>query len=223
MLKVLRWIRKKVAVLKFLEIEISHVQLLYLFTYLLTPWSTVLPEKLTAFQLVKKFLAFYGTRKFITALTSARHLSLSWANLIQSMPPHPKIHLNICAWIFQVGSFPQVSPPKPCIHLFSPPTCDMPRPFHFSQFCNQNLIGEYRSSSLSLCSFLHSLVTSSLLGPNILFNTLFSNSLSLCFSHNVSDQGLHPYKTAVKIIVLCILIFKFLDSRLEDKRFCTEW
>ena len=34
-------------------------------TYLLTPWSRVLLEKLTGLQLVKKFLAFYGTRKFI--------------------------------------------------------------------------------------------------------------------------------------------------------------
>jgi hypothetical protein len=45
------------------------------FTYLLTPWSRVLLEKLTGLQLVKKFPAFYGTRRFITALTSARHLS----------------------------------------------------------------------------------------------------------------------------------------------------
>jgi hypothetical protein len=29
--------------------------------YLLTPWSRVLLEKLTGFQLLKKFLAFYGT------------------------------------------------------------------------------------------------------------------------------------------------------------------
>jgi hypothetical protein len=40
---------------------------LYLLTYLLTPWSRVLLEKLTGFQLVKKFAALYGTRKFITA------------------------------------------------------------------------------------------------------------------------------------------------------------
>jgi len=38
--------------------------------------------------LVKKFPAFYGTRSSITAFTSARHLSLSWARVIQSMPPH---------------------------------------------------------------------------------------------------------------------------------------
>jgi hypothetical protein len=42
-------------------------------TYLLTPWSTVLLEKLTGSQLVKKFPAFYGTRRFITAFTRARH------------------------------------------------------------------------------------------------------------------------------------------------------
>jgi len=30
-------------------------------TYLLTPWSRVLLEKLTGLQLVKKFPAFYGT------------------------------------------------------------------------------------------------------------------------------------------------------------------
>ena len=48
-----------------------------LITYLLTPWSRVLLEKLASLQLVKKFPAFYGTRRFLTALTSPRHLSLS--------------------------------------------------------------------------------------------------------------------------------------------------
>ena len=46
---------------------------------LLTPWSRFLLEKLTGSQLVKKCPSFYGTRKFLTAFTSARHLSLSWA------------------------------------------------------------------------------------------------------------------------------------------------
>jgi hypothetical protein len=35
-------------------------------TYLLTPWSRVLLEKLTGLQLVKKFPSFYGTRRFLT-------------------------------------------------------------------------------------------------------------------------------------------------------------
>jgi hypothetical protein len=45
--------------------------------YLLTPRSRVLLEKLTGSQLLKKFPAFYETRRFIIAFTSPRHLSLS--------------------------------------------------------------------------------------------------------------------------------------------------
>jgi len=45
-------------------------------TYLLTPCSRVLLEKLTRSQLVKKFPAFYGTWKFITAFIRAHHLYL---------------------------------------------------------------------------------------------------------------------------------------------------
>ena len=70
----------------------------YILTHLLTPHSTVLLQKLTGSQLVKKFPTFYGTRKFITAFTSARQLSLSWASSNQSIPPTShflKIHLNI--------------------------------------------------------------------------------------------------------------------------------
>jgi len=47
-------------------------------TYLLTPWRSVLLEKLTGLQLVKKFPAFHGTQKFISSLTS--HLSLVMIN-----------------------------------------------------------------------------------------------------------------------------------------------
>ena len=41
-------------------------------TNLLSPWCTVLLEQVTVSQPVKKFSAFYGTRMFITALTSAQ-------------------------------------------------------------------------------------------------------------------------------------------------------
>ena len=72
---------------------------LIFYTYLLTPRCRVLLEKLTGLQLVKKFPAFHGTPRFITTLTSVRHLSLSWASPIQSIYPHPtswrSIHLRL--------------------------------------------------------------------------------------------------------------------------------
>ena len=100
---------------------------------LLTPWSRVLLEKLTGFQLVRKFPAFYGTRKFITAHTSAPHLSLSWASSIQSIPPQPTSWRSILILSSRLslglpsGSFPQVSPPKPWIRLsYTPHTLHAP-------------------------------------------------------------------------------------------------
>jgi len=59
-----------------------------IFTYLLHGAGVFL-EKLTGLQLVKKFPAFHGIRMFITALTSVRQLSLSWASPIRSIYPHP--------------------------------------------------------------------------------------------------------------------------------------
>jgi hypothetical protein len=54
---------------------------------------------------------------------------------------------------------------------------------------------EYKLWSSPLCNFHNSPVTSSLLGPNSLLSTLFSNTLSPCSSLNVRDQVSHPYKT----------------------------
>ena len=52
-------------------------------THSLTPWSWVLPAKLTGPQVVKNFPALDGTRRFITAFTTARQSSLSWVRWIQ--------------------------------------------------------------------------------------------------------------------------------------------
>ena len=111
------------------------------FMYLLTPRSRVLREKLTSFQLVKKFPAFYGTQRFITAFTSARHLSLSWACLIQSIPPHPTswrsililsshLSLGLPSGLFPSG-FPTITLYRP---LISPIKCFVPCPSYSSQF-----------------------------------------------------------------------------------------
>ena len=60
-----------------------------------------------------------------------------------------------------------------------PHTCYMPVHLILLYLITRTILGEqYRSLSSSLCSSLHSPVTSSLLGPNILLSTIFSNTLS---------------------------------------------
>jgi len=55
--------------------------------YLLTPWSRGLLEKLTGSAASQEIPRIFGTPRFITVLTNARHLSLFWANSFQSSQP----------------------------------------------------------------------------------------------------------------------------------------
>ena len=61
----------------------------YLFTCLLTPWNRVLLEKLTGSATNQEIPHMFGTRRFLTVFTSAWHLSLSYANSIQSPQTPP--------------------------------------------------------------------------------------------------------------------------------------
>jgi hypothetical protein len=78
------------------------------------------------------------------------------------------------------------------------------------------IFGEaYKLWSSSLCSILYQSATFSLLGPNILLSTLFSNTLNLCSSFSVRGQFSHLYKATGKIIILHILTVKLLQRRRE--------
>ena len=124
-------------------------------TYLLTPWCRVILERLTGLQLVKKFPALCGTRRFITALTSVRHLSLSWANPVQSTYPHPTFWRSILILSTHLGLglpsglFPSGFPTKNLYApLSSPIRATCPAHLILLNFITRTILGEeYRSFS----------------------------------------------------------------------------
>ena len=134
--------------------EISHCRLAVisvsknycLLTYLLTPWSRFLPEKLTGSQLVKKFQTFLWNPKvryciptcpppvpILSQLDPVR-VHTSWRTIL-ILSSHLRLGLPN-------GLFPSGLPHQNLVHT-SPflHTCHMSRPSHSSRFYHANNIG----------------------------------------------------------------------------------
>ena len=144
--------------------------LTYLLTYLLTPWSRVLLEKLTGFAGNQEIPRILWNPK-VHHRTHKRQPPVPILSQLHPVPTTPshflKSHLNIIlpstSWSPQWSlslRFPhqilvQTSP--------FPHTYHMTLPSHSSDFITRTILGEeYRSLSFSLCNFLHSSVTPSL-------------------------------------------------------------
>jgi hypothetical protein len=145
---------------------------IHLITLVFTPCSTVLFEKLTGSYFVKKFPAFYRSRRFRPVFIRARHRYLSWASSIQDHAPTSHfliVHLNIILHSMTGSSKSPLSlrfPHQKPVHAYLLPICS-PCTAHlpFLDFITWKILVE-EWTSLSSHNFLHSSATSSLLGPN---------------------------------------------------------
>ena len=166
--------------------------------------------------LSNKFPAIYGNWRFITAFTRSRHLSRSWANSVQSMPPilfleDPFWYCpSVCVHVIRVLSFPHVSKQNPVYTHFLP----------INATCSVNLILivlitriiiAYLVRIIDHAALYYAVFSCPLLGPNVFRSSLLLKALSLEFSVNV-NSALIWKKNKNNYSSIYILIFILLTA-----------
>jgi hypothetical protein len=140
-------------------------------------------------------------------------------NPVVASPSHFLTHFNnilpsASIRVFQVVSFPKVSPPISYIHRPLRATCPAQLILGLDTCVASGEV--HVSLSSSQCSVLHYCDTLSNLGPNILSYTLFLNTLRPLSLSSGATKFHTLNKPTGKIIVLHILIFIFLGSKPGD-------
>jgi hypothetical protein len=175
---------------------------------------------------VTKYLRGPRTRRFITAFTTVRHRSLSWASWIHSTPLTNlrKVHSDPTApstprsseWPLSFGLFNQNL--AHCSLTFRP--CHMPRPLHSLWFdLPTDIWGWVQIMKLHTVQLppisRYFIPLRSKYSPQY---PVLKHSQSMLFPQCETPRFTPIQKKTGRIMVLYILTFTFLDIRGEDKR-----
>jgi len=160
----------------------------------------------------KKFSAFMKLIMFFTVFTKTCHWILSWTSSINFTSYCLKIHFDIILLFttryLQMVSSVYVFKPNVRTYLRFPWRVRYPASHLF------HLITEYKIWNHSLCNFLHCLPTS-LLHPNFLISSSFTDTLNLRSCLGMWVKSWHPYIRQAKFYFFYILLCLYSEQNVN--------